>query len=117
LIVEYISKIITNEINDVVQISRPQKLPLACPEALTRVENIAFEQLAHFTQLGDYVRDLQADERICDVAALKTSSSEEMFKLSLFSMISIVSMSMSKNTSSSVKVLNSPQTASIVLGQ
>ena len=57
----------TNEINGVVQISRPQKLPLACPEALTRVENIPFEQLAHFTQLGDYVRDLQADERICDV--------------------------------------------------
>lgn len=57
----------TNDIKSVVPISRPQKLPLACPEALTRVENIPFEQLAHFTQLGDYVRDLQADERICDV--------------------------------------------------
>ena len=60
----------TNEIKDIVPISRPHKLPLASSKvekALTRLKNIPFEQVAHFTQLGNYVRKIQAIEKICDV--------------------------------------------------
>jgi hypothetical protein len=52
-----------------VPISHPQKLPLASREverALTGLKNIPFEQVGHFAQLGDFVRDLHANERICD---------------------------------------------------
>jgi hypothetical protein len=47
--------------------------------------------------------------------ALNTSSSEEMFKLSPITMTSIVSMSMSKNSASSLKVLNCSQIAANIL--
>ena len=60
----------TNEIKGFVPISHPQKLPLASREverALTGLKNIPFEQVGHFAQLGDFVRDLHANERICDV--------------------------------------------------
>lgn len=60
----------TNEIKGFVPIGHPQKLPLAIPEverALTALKNIPFEQVGHFAQLGDFVRDLHANEKICDV--------------------------------------------------
>ena len=60
----------TNEIKGFVPISHPQKLPLASRKverALTGLKNIPFEQVGHFAQLGDFVRDLHANERICDV--------------------------------------------------
>lgn len=42
-------------------------MPTDVKDALVRLEHIPVNQVTHFAHLGDYVRHLQANERICDV--------------------------------------------------
>ncbi|CAC5382987.1 unnamed protein product [Mytilus coruscus] len=60
----------TNEIKNLISVSKPEvmaPLPNEVEEALGRLKNIPAQQVSHFAHLGDYVRHLQANERICDV--------------------------------------------------
>lgn len=76
----------TRDINNLIPVAKGEPVspfPQEVEDSLKRIQKIPMYQVTHFAHLGDYMRHLQANERICDVLVFIGTNKYSAHRISL----------------------------------
>ncbi|XP_071134251.1 uncharacterized protein [Mytilus edulis] len=76
----------TKDVNNLIPVAKGEAIspfPDEVEDSLKRLQKIPMYQITHFAHLGDYMRHLQANERICDVLVFIGTNKYSAHRISL----------------------------------